>query len=150
MLEEIGRKQIYNNNNSRENCVPVYSLFFSDPAEELKMLNAKLLKTFLELIDLLITNNDEYKGKIDEINLIAVNMHHLLNSYRPHQGRQTLISMMEQQLLRTKTLIEKIKRGIIEAESIVDEAKLDLKKASSQVEMSVDSFEAPNKKIKAE
>lgn len=37
------------------------------------------------------------KFQIDDLNLLFVHIHHLLNEFRPHQGRETLRVIMEVQ-----------------------------------------------------
>jgi len=59
-----------------------------DHAVELKKLHQLLLLRFGELLDRLLTSPETYKAKVQEIEVILVNMHHLMNSYRPHQVRE--------------------------------------------------------------
>eukprot|EP01112_Ceratiomyxa_fruticulosa_P008538 TRINITY_DN2215_c0_g1_i4.p1 TRINITY_DN2215_c0_g1~~TRINITY_DN2215_c0_g1_i4.p1 ORF type:complete len:251 (-),score=55.05 TRINITY_DN2215_c0_g1_i4:456-1208(-) len=87
-LEEQGRTRLY-----PEDFVPV---------EELKKLNRSILFTYLELLDVLINNPEHYKTKVEHLELLFVNMHHLMNGYRPHQARDTLIVMLEDQIQRRK------------------------------------------------
>jgi len=47
---------------------------------------------------------------VEEIDLLFINMHHLLNSYRPHQARQTLIAIMENQVQRRVKTLEEANR----------------------------------------
>lgn len=70
-----------------------------DRKKELKKLNHSLLVNFLDLIDLLIFSPDSVRRteKIDDLTLLFVHIHHLLNEYRPHQARETLRVMMELQ-----------------------------------------------------
>lgn len=90
-----------------------------DRRKELKKLNHSLLVNFLDLIDFLILNPDSPRRtekvcncnntkvnkqpciaifwQIDDLSLLFVNMHHLLNEFRPHQARETLRVMMEMQ-----------------------------------------------------
>lgn len=96
-LEELGSKQLF----------PSGSI---NTIEELKKLNRKLLQEFLRLIQTLISNAAEANlmSQVEEITLIFVNMHYLLNTYRPHQARQTLISQLEEQIERRKQQTETI------------------------------------------
>ncbi|XP_055387608.1 mediator of RNA polymerase II transcription subunit 7 [Condylostylus longicornis] len=70
-----------------------------DRRKELKKLNHSLFVNFLDLIDLLVNFPDSPRRaeKIDDLSLLFVHMHHLLNEFRPHQARETLRVMMELQ-----------------------------------------------------
>lgn len=35
---------------------------------------------------------------MEHFRIILLNMHHLINEFRPHQGRETMIQMMKEQL----------------------------------------------------
>ncbi|PIK54927.1 putative mediator of RNA polymerase II transcription subunit 7-like [Apostichopus japonicus] len=67
--------------------------------EELKKLNHSILVNFLELLEVLIScpGGGKREEKVEDINLLFVHMHHLINEYRPHQARETLRVMMEVQ-----------------------------------------------------
>uniref|UniRef100_U5EWJ2 Mediator of RNA polymerase II transcription subunit 7 n=1 Tax=Corethrella appendiculata TaxID=1370023 RepID=U5EWJ2_9DIPT len=70
-----------------------------DRRKELKKLNHSLLVNFLDLIDLLVNYPDSPRRseKIDDLTLLFVHIHHLLNEFRPHQARETLRVMLEMQ-----------------------------------------------------
>ncbi|GAM18214.1 hypothetical protein SAMD00019534_013890 [Acytostelium subglobosum LB1] len=78
------------------------------PIKELKKLNRSILFNYLQLLETLVENPQEYKKKVDDISLLFINFHHLLNSYRPHQARETLISIMSEQLKQKRESISKI------------------------------------------
>lgn len=67
--------------------------------KELKKLNHSLLVNFLDLLDILIYAPESTRRteKIDDLTLLFVHIHHLLNEYRPHQARETLRVMIELQ-----------------------------------------------------
>ncbi|KAF9359946.1 Mediator of RNA polymerase II transcription subunit 7 [Mortierella sp. AD094] len=88
-LEEQGIEQLY----------PKGSI---DRVKELKKLNHSAVFNFLELVHTLSTSPGEFATKVDQIRVIFINMHHILNEYRPHQARETLKLMMEDQLSRKK------------------------------------------------
>ncbi len=71
----------------------------------------------MELLDYLIANPAESKSKVNDVELLLVNMHHLLNNYRPHQARQILITLMEEQSKRRRTCIELIDKTLEEAQA---------------------------------
>jgi mediator of RNA polymerase II transcription subunit 7 len=52
---------------------------------------------------------------------IFVNMEHLLNEYRPHQARETLILMMEEQLERSRAETKATKDTIAKVQGILSD-----------------------------
>ena len=58
-----------------------------------------MLVNFLDLIDILIKCPESPKRdeKIEDINLLFIHMHHLINEFRPHQARETLRVMLHVQ-----------------------------------------------------
>ncbi|KAI8601456.1 mediator complex, subunit Med7 [Dissophora ornata] len=81
-----------------------------DRVKELKKLNHSAVFNFLELVHTLSTSPSEFAVKVDQIRVIFINMHHILNEYRPHQARETLRLMMEEQLDRKKKETEAMRR----------------------------------------
>ncbi|CAH0561204.1 unnamed protein product [Brassicogethes aeneus] len=76
----------------------LYPLHF-DRRRELKKLNQSLLANFLDLLDLLVNCPDSPRRaeKVEDLGLLFIHIHHLLNEFRPHQARETLRVMMELQ-----------------------------------------------------
>ena len=70
----------------------MYSSKDIDRKKELRKLNHSVLVNFLDLIDILIKCPESPKRdeKIEDINLLFIHMHHLINEFRPHQARETL------------------------------------------------------------
>jgi mediator of RNA polymerase II transcription subunit 7 len=64
-------------------------------------------------------NPDLYQEKVHDIRELFINFHHLLNEYRPHQARESLIMMMESQLARSKAETEGIKNMKAKVEGIL-------------------------------
>ncbi|EDO36994.1 predicted protein [Nematostella vectensis] len=58
-----------------------------DRISELKKLNHSILMNFLELLDTLIQTSSSAKrdAKLEDIRVLFINMHHLINELRPHQ-----------------------------------------------------------------
>ncbi|CAA0810973.1 Mediator of RNA polymerase II transcription subunit 7b, partial [Striga hermonthica] len=90
--------------------------------KELRSLNRELQLHFLELADVLVERPSQYARRVEEISLIFKNIHHLLNSIRPHQARATLIHILELQIQRRKQAVEDIKRRREEARRLLAEA----------------------------
>jgi mediator of RNA polymerase II transcription subunit 7 len=112
-LKESGIVQIYgdsshdgNNTNPEEDEEDVFS---SIRINELKKMTKSLLLNFLELIGILAKNPELGAQKIDNIRTILINIHHLLNSYRLHQSRETLILTMQKKLAQAEDEIRQIK-----------------------------------------
>ncbi|KAJ8922868.1 hypothetical protein NQ315_007903 [Exocentrus adspersus] len=76
----------------------LYPVHF-DRRRELKKLNQSLLANFLDLLDLLVNCPDSPRRaeKVEDLSLLFIHIHHLLNEFRPHQARETLRVMMELQ-----------------------------------------------------
>ncbi|GIX77669.1 mediator of RNA polymerase II transcription subunit 7 [Caerostris darwini] len=70
-----------------------------DHKRELKKLNHSIIVNFLDMIDILIRCPDTNKReeKKEDINLLFIHTHHLINEFRPHQARETLRVMLEVQ-----------------------------------------------------
>ncbi|KAI7903083.1 mediator complex, subunit Med7 [Cokeromyces recurvatus] len=101
-LEELGVKQLY----------PESSI---DRVKELKKLNRSLIVQFLDLLDVLVKKPDEFGVYIENISTIFINMHHILNAYRPHQARETLRLLMEHQLAKKRQQTTELKAKSKEA-----------------------------------
>ncbi|WKX92440.1 hypothetical protein Q1695_010456 [Nippostrongylus brasiliensis] len=83
---------------------------------EMKKLNRSVVVAFLDLLDILVRCPDhpERNEKINDIQTIFINMHHLINEYRPLQARDTLRMMQSQQLKELKKTVKRFK-GHLEA-----------------------------------
>lgn len=74
------------------------SAWTAEQAHGLTSIAKSILLNFLELVGILSLDAAQYAPKIDHFNALFFNAHHLINEYRPHQARETLIAMMEEQL----------------------------------------------------
>lgn len=66
--------------------------------KELHKLMDSLLLNFLELISIISINPNLFESKVKDISLILININHLLNTYRPHQLRESLIMLLKKQI----------------------------------------------------
>ncbi len=101
--------------------------------KELKKLNHSLLYNFLELLDTVIKNPRGYtfREKIEDLELLFVNMHHLLNSFRPHQAREALISIMQGQLKKRNAVLDDAKSSFAKVNEFLDKANQILQESTN-------------------
>ena len=102
----------------------LYSAKDIDRKKELRKLNHSVLVNFLDLIDILIKCPESPKRdeKIEDINLLFIHMHHLINEFRPHQARETLRVMLMVQRRKRTQFTSKFKEQLEKVESIIQEA----------------------------
>ena len=102
----------------------LYSAKDIDRKKELRKLNHSVLVNFLDLIDILIKTPESPKReeKIEDINLLFIHMHHLINEFRPHQARETLRVMLMVQKRKRTQFTAKFKEQLEKVEGIIQEA----------------------------
>lgn len=102
----------------------LYSAKDIDRKKELRKLNHSVLVNFLDMIDILIKTPESPKRdeKIEDINLLFIHMHHLINEFRPHQARETLRVMLMVQKRKRTQFTGKFKEQLEKVENIIQEA----------------------------
>lgn len=101
-LKTMGLTQLYKKASAEDTNNYQYKI------KELLKLLKSLLLNYLELVNILSVNPSLYEQKVDHIRTILVNIHHLLNEYRPHQSRESLIMLLEEQLEYKRKEIKEI------------------------------------------
>lgn len=91
-LDTMGITQLYKKSQDGEAANYQYKI------QELRRLLKSLLLNYLELVGVLSIDPSKYEAKVEHIRTILINIHHLLNEYRPHQSRESLIMLLEEQL----------------------------------------------------
>lgn len=78
-------------------------------------MNFNLSVCFNDLIEILMNyTNEKYQEKYlwemkcEEIQLLFINMSYILNSYRPHQARQQVITILQNQIQKKEQAIKEI------------------------------------------
>jgi mediator of RNA polymerase II transcription subunit 7 len=82
-----------------------------NPQPRLIALARSLLTTFLSLVGILSRDPTLYAGRVEDLQTICYNMHDLINQYRPHQARETLILMMEERVQKLREEIARVREG---------------------------------------
>ncbi|KAI1091055.1 MED7-domain-containing protein [Rostrohypoxylon terebratum] len=114
-LEESNIRRLFPNPEERDQDGKHF-----DRALILKRLAKSLLLNFLELVGLLSMNPEAAEQKTTDIRDLFMNFHHLINEYRPHQARESLISMMQAQLDRTRAETDAIRDAKDKADRVME------------------------------
>jgi len=85
-----------------------------DHISEMKKLNHSILVNYLALLDIMIEAPEsvERLKKIEEIKILFINLHHLINKFRPHQARETLRMMLHRQKQQRLETAERLRSNI--------------------------------------
>ncbi|POS82412.1 hypothetical protein EPUL_006262, partial [Erysiphe pulchra] len=117
-LQDMGVEQVYTPPSTPQSSESLSqsTQTHHDRAFILKRLAKSLLLNFLELVSIMATNSSQWTEKVQDIRTLSVNFHHLLNEYRPHQARESLILMMREQLDHRRAEISGVEecRGKVE------------------------------------
>lgn len=97
-LEDAGVEQLY----------PDTDIVKQNPQPYLITLARSMLTTFLALTGILSENPELYDEQVVNLQTLVVNMHSLINQYRPHQARETLILMMEERVEKLRAEVKAI------------------------------------------
>ncbi|KAL0256734.1 Mediator of RNA polymerase II transcription subunit 7 [Diplodia seriata] len=81
-----------------------------DRSSHIKKMTQSLLLNYLELAGVLAADPGRWQEKYEDMQTLLFNAHHLINEYRPHQARASLIAMMEEQLARRREEVEGVRR----------------------------------------
>ncbi|XP_077297961.1 mediator complex subunit 7 [Arctopsyche grandis] len=109
----------------------LYPIHF-ERRRELKKLNHSLLANFLDLLDLLVHCPDSPRRaeKVEDLSLLFIHIHHLLNEFRPHQARETLRVMMELQKRQRVETTMRFQKHLDKVQDILQNALQSLPDAS--------------------
>jgi mediator of RNA polymerase II transcription subunit 7 len=78
-----------------------------DRKAELRKLCKSLIFSFAQLLQVLVNDQEHFMYKTSDIDSLFIHISYLLNSFRPHQTRQAIISIFEEQV-REKEEMEKL------------------------------------------
>ncbi|ORY77789.1 MED7 protein-domain-containing protein [Protomyces lactucae-debilis] len=109
-LKEAGVKQLYPES---------LDAGTGNPVPELQKLARSIFMTFLELVKGMSHDPESFPGGLEHMRVLLLNMHHLINGYRPHQARETLALMMEQQIQRRQEEIAHVEALNVKAKRLL-------------------------------
>ncbi|THC88847.1 hypothetical protein EYZ11_011707 [Aspergillus tanneri] len=101
-----------------------------------------LLLNFLEFVGILSINPEQFEPKVEDLRNLFINAHHLLNLYRPHQARESLILMMEEQLNRTREEIQQMDKLKDEISGVLEQ----LEKEGADVHTAIETTDEHDKR----
>lgn len=84
-------------------------------------ISKSLLLNFLEFVGTLSVSPEQFESKVEDLRNLFINAHHLLNLYRPHQARESLIMMMEEQLNHSREEIKQMDKVKAEVEGVLEQ-----------------------------
>lgn len=99
-LEDLGWKRLYESVDDHDTS--------KAKIQELHKLMDSLLLCFLELIGTMSIEPLLFHVKIEDLKLILININHILNTYRPHQSRESLIMLLRHNIEEKRAQIADI------------------------------------------
>lgn len=89
---------------------------------EIKKMNASLAASMLDLLDVLIKcpESDKRIEKCTDIEMLFIQMHHLINEMRPHEGRESIRVKLDDQLKERLEMIAYLEEQIQQVIDIVN------------------------------
>ncbi|CAL5228168.1 g11249 [Coccomyxa viridis] len=90
---------------------------------ELRKLNKELLFCFLDLINTLVERPSAYARSVENVGLVARNMHYLLNALRGHQARATLEETLRQEISDGKQAVEDLRSAAQRAQQLLERSE---------------------------
>lgn len=130
-LQEQGIEQLYPEPpaaGTEQNSQPSPPL---NHAYYLLKISKSLLLNFLEFTGILSVSPEQFESKVEDLRNLFINAHHLLNLYRPHQARESLIMMMEEQLNHSREEMRQMDKVKAEVESVLEQLQAEGSRVSA-------------------
>ncbi|KAL6714420.1 Mediator of RNA polymerase II transcription subunit 7 [Lecanora helva] len=89
----------------------------------LHTLTHNLLLSFLSLTNVLATNPGAYAPIWEELHTAFKEVYEVINGYRPHQARETLILMMEEQVEKVRGETKAVRESMERANDVLDKLR---------------------------
>lgn len=114
--------------------------------KELHKLMDSLLLNFLELIGSMSVDPSKFHYKIEDLKLLLININHILNTYRPHQTRESLIMLLKKQIDKKNNEINEIDKVSTSITEKIQKLTNNVKGTNEDVDESNESSSAELKK----
>ncbi|KAF4543183.1 RNA polymerase ii mediator complex protein [Lasiodiplodia theobromae] len=95
---------------NRQQQQVIHSQWTLDRASYIKKMTQSLMLNYLEMLGVLSVDPARWQEKYEHMQTLLFNAHHLINEYRPHQARASLITMLEEQLAKRREEVEGVRR----------------------------------------
>uniref|UniRef100_UPI00358F4C67 mediator of RNA polymerase II transcription subunit 7 n=1 Tax=Myxine glutinosa TaxID=7769 RepID=UPI00358F4C67 len=107
-----------------------------DRRQELKKLNVSILVNFLDLLEVLARNpaNARREEKLEDLKLLFVHAHHLVNEFRPHQARETLRVLLEVQRRQRRDAAQRFKWQLERVREVLGACRATLSSTLPEIE----------------
>ncbi|GME56467.1 RNA polymerase ii mediator complex protein [Neofusicoccum parvum] len=109
-LKDMGVEQLYPSPPHSPSTSTTASQWTLDRALHIKRMTQSLLLNYLEMVGVLAVDPARWQDKYEHMQTLLFNAHHLINEYRPHQARASLIAMMEEQVKRRREEVEGVRK----------------------------------------
>lgn len=106
-LKSLGFTQLYHDEDE--------TITSNTKIAELHKLLDSLLLNFLELVGSVSVEPAKFYIKIEHLKQLIINMNHLLNTYRPHQTRESLIMLLQKLIEDKRVETAQIKKTMLQA-----------------------------------
>ena len=114
-LTDMGMRQLFPSHESGQ----------FDRVYELKKLLKSLLLKYVDILNTLANAPEQYPPQIEDMRTLFINMHHLVNEWRPHQARETLCMLVRAQIEETKQSNMQVLEKCNEIEHILEKIDVD-------------------------
>lgn len=140
-LKEMGLRQLYPEEDA--------TITSKAKIEQLHKLLDSLLLNFLELIGVVSIEPEKFHYKIEDLKLILININHILNSYRPHQSRESLIMLLRRQIEAKRNEISQIENVTSGVKTKITSLLQNLSNIDDPIDLSQDDL-SKSTKLKVE
>jgi len=122
----------------------------NDYKRELKKINHSILMNYLDLLEILVkaptamgvNGRTLREEKLDELQLLFVNMHHLINELRPYQARDNLKEILEKQKEQRVEIANKFHRHLVKIVEVLKVCIGHVKTCDGELMQTVDQLNA--------